>query len=62
MLIDFIDTLIGAERIATTENTRYLTIRNIKNELRTGEEGVSGIWTMGEKTTYFERNITVTRM
>lgn len=40
-MIDFIDPLIVAERIATTENTRYLTIRDIKEELRDGEDGVS---------------------
>lgn len=40
-MIDFIDPLIVAERIATTDNTRYLTIRDIKDELRDGEEGVS---------------------
>ncbi len=41
IMIDFIDPLIVAERIATTENTKYLTIRDIKDELRDGEEGVS---------------------
>lgn len=48
-MIDFIDPLIVAERIATTENTKYLTIRDIKDELRDGEEGVSGIGTIGKK-------------
>lgn len=49
IMIDFIDPLIVAERIATTENTRYLTIRDIKDELRDGEEGISGIGAMGKK-------------
>lgn len=49
IMIDFIDPLIIAERIATTENTKYLTIQDIKDELRDGEEGVSGIGTMGKK-------------
>lgn len=49
IMIDFIDPLIVAERIATTENTRYLTIRDIKDELRDGEDGVSGIGSMGKK-------------
>lgn len=49
IMIDFIDPLIVAERIATTENTKYLSIRDIKDELRDGEEGVSGIGTMGKK-------------
>ena len=43
IMIDFIDPLIVAERIATTENTKYLSIRDIKDELRDGEEGISGI-------------------
>lgn len=49
IMIDFIDPLIVAERIATTENTKYLTIRDIKDELRDGEEGISGIGAMGKK-------------
>ena len=48
-MIDFIDPLIVAERIATTDSTRYLTIRDIKDELRDGEDGVSGIGAMGKK-------------
>ncbi|NLC88330.1 MAG: hypothetical protein GX682_06185 [Clostridiaceae bacterium] len=51
-MIDFIDPLIVAERIATTENTKYLSIQDIKDELRDGEEGVSGIGTLGKKTIY----------
>lgn len=51
-MIDFIDPLIVAERIATTENTKYLTIRDIKDELRDGEEGVSGIGAMGKKSLF----------
>lgn len=49
IMIDFIDPLIVAERIATTENTKYLTIRDIKDELRDGEEGVSRYRFYGEK-------------
>lgn len=51
IMIDFIDPLIVAERIATTDNTRYLTINDIKDELRDGETGVSGIGSMGKKIT-----------
>ena len=54
ILIDFIDPLIVAERIATTENTKYLTIGDIKEELRDGEDGVSGIGTMGKKRIYLQ--------
>ena len=54
-MIDFIDPLIVAERIATTENTRYLTINDIKDELRDGEEGISGIGTLGKKAATINR-------
>jgi len=49
IMIDFVDPLVVAQRIATTDNTKYLTIRDIKDELRDGEEGVSGIGAMGKK-------------
>lgn len=49
IMIDFIDPLIVAERIATTDNTQYLTIREIKDELRDGERGISGIGSTGKK-------------
>lgn len=52
IMIDFIDPLIVAERIATTDNTKYLTIRDIKDELRDGEEGISGIGAMGKKVLF----------
>ena len=53
-MIDFIDPLIVAERIATTESTKFLTIKDIKDELRDGEDGVSGIGTMGKKRIYVQ--------
>lgn len=49
IMIDFIDPLIVAERIAMTENTKYLTIRDIEDELRDGRDGVDGIGSMGKK-------------
>ena len=52
IMIDFIDPLIVAGRIATTDNTKYLTIRDIKDELRDGEEGISGIGAMGKKVLF----------
>ena len=54
IMIDFIDPLIVAERIATTDSTRYLTIGDINDELRDGEEGVSGVGTMGKRTSKIE--------
>lgn len=49
ILIDFIDPLIVAERVATTEWNKYLTIKDIEDELRDGERGVNGIGAMGKK-------------
>ena len=49
ILIDFKDPLIVAEKIAITPSNRYLTINEIKDELRDGENGVSGIGTRGKK-------------
>lgn len=49
IMIDFIDPLIVAERIAMTENTKYLTINDIEEELRDGKDGISGIGSMGKK-------------
>lgn len=55
-MIDFIDPLIVAERIATTDNTKYLSIMDIKDELRDGEKGISGVGTMGKRTINNEKN------
>lgn len=49
ILIDFMDPLIVAERVATTDYDKYLTIKDIENELRDGQRGVNGIGAMGKK-------------
>ena len=49
ILIDFIDPLIIAERVATTDSNKYLTIKDIEDELRDGERGVNGIGAKGKK-------------
>lgn len=49
IMIDFIDPLIVAERIATTESSKYLTIKDIEEELRDGRDGIDGIGAMGKK-------------
>ncbi len=49
IMIDFIDPLIVAERIATTDNTKYISIADIKDELRDGERGISGIGCNGKR-------------
>jgi spore coat assembly protein len=49
ILIDFKDPLIVAKKIATTEKSRFITINDIKGELRDGEAGISGIGSFGKK-------------
>lgn len=43
ILIDILDPLIVAEKIATADNVRYITIDDIAEELRDGKRGVGGI-------------------
>lgn len=49
ILIDFIDPLIVAEKIATTEEYKYISIGEIASELRDGIEGVGGTGSKGKK-------------
>ena len=49
IMIDFIDPLVVAQKIATTENTKYLSINDIENELRDGRDGIDGVGTIGKK-------------
>lgn len=49
ILIDFIDPLIVAEKIATTEQYKYITIGEIASELRDGTNGVGGTGSRGKK-------------
>ena len=48
ILIDFLDPLVIAEKIAYTEKYKYITIDDIKDELRDGKKGVSGIGANGK--------------
>lgn len=48
ILIDFLDPLVIAERIAITDDYRYVTIDDIAHELRDGKKGVSGIGANGK--------------
>ena len=50
ILIDFLDPLVIAEKIAFTENYKYITIDDIAQELRDGKKGVSGIGANGKMT------------
>ena len=38
-----------AETIATTDNSKFVTIRDFENELRDGQRGISGIGSKGKK-------------
>ena len=48
ILIDFVDPLIVAEKVALTERYKYITIDDIAGELRDGKKGVSGIGANGK--------------
>lgn len=48
ILIDFLDPLVIAEKIAFTEKYKYVTIDDIAKELRDGKKGVSGIGANGK--------------
>ena len=43
ILIDFLDPLIIAKKVATTDSFKYITIDDIEYELRDGRRGVGGI-------------------
>lgn len=50
ILIDFLDPLVVAEKIATTEKYKYVTIDDIAKELRDGKKGVGGFGANGKMT------------
>lgn len=52
ILIDFLDPLIVAEKIALTENYKYITIDDIAHELRNGKDGIGGIGANGKMTKF----------
>lgn len=47
ILIDFLDPLVVAEKVATTEKYKYITIDDIAKELRDGKKGVGGYGSNG---------------
>ena len=49
ILIDFIDPLIVAEKIATTDNSKIVTNYEIASKIREGLKGISGLSTKGKK-------------
>ena len=48
ILIDFLDPLIVAEKVATTEEYKYITMEDIVKKLRDGKKGVGGIGANGK--------------
>ena len=48
ILIDFLDPLVIAEKVAFTENTKYVTIDDLVSDLRDGKRGVDGIGANGK--------------
>lgn len=49
ILIDFMDPLIVAEKIAVTDRTKFVTINDIAAELRDGKKSIDGSGVMGKK-------------
>ena len=49
ILIDFLDPLIVAEKVAITDKYKYIRIDDIEGELRDGKKGVGGIGSNGKK-------------
>lgn len=47
ILIDFLDPLIVAEKVATTDKYKYITIDDFVKELRDGRKGIDGIGSNG---------------
>jgi len=49
ILIDFIDPLVVAEKVAMTSENRYISINEIANELKDGLKGIGGTHARGKK-------------
>ena len=49
IFIDFLDPITVAKKIATTDSYKYITILDLKKELRDGNKGVGGIGAMRKK-------------
>ena len=53
ILIDFKDPLVVAQKIATTDQSKFIMIKDFEDELRDGRRGIDGIGSMGRKQTKF---------
>lgn len=49
ILIDFMDPLIVAEKIATTDKRKFVTMNDIAKDLRDGKKSIDGSGVMGKK-------------
>lgn len=52
ILIDFVDPLVVARKVATTDSNKYITINDIEEELRDGERGINRYWSYWEKENF----------
>ena len=52
ILIDFKDPLVVAQKIAMTEESDFISIKDIEYDLRDGKDGVNGIGSYGKKIIY----------
>lgn len=55
ILIDFIDPLIVAKVVATTDKDKYISAKEISKIIKEGEKGVSGIGARGKKKIYYKK-------
>ena len=53
VLIDFVDPLIVAEKVATTDKYKFIRIEDIEGDLRDGRRGIGGVGANGKKTVIF---------
>lgn len=49
ILIDFVDPIIVAEKVAKTDINRYVTITQIVGDLKEGRDGIGGTGVKGKK-------------
>ena len=49
ILIDYMDPLVVATKIATTPRNKFITIHDVVNDLRDGKRGIDGVGVTGKK-------------
>ena len=52
ILIDFIDPLVVAEKVAITDRNKFVSSLDIAREIKEGEKGIGGIGAMGKSKKY----------